>query len=78
MESRKEFADLRMRTESPDQRFRGMAKIPAARRWMLRKFEHAQTQADDETLTAEARQRAKREARSLAARLKSNGVLPDD
>lgn len=77
-EQRKEFADTRMRPHKTDRRFSGMATIPEARAWMLRKYEKAQAQADDESLPAETRQRAEREARSMATRLKADGVLTDD
>jgi len=76
-EYRKEFADLRMRPNKVDNRYRGIARIPQARAWMLRKLDQAASIADGQHVPADQRTKAKAEVRSLTDRLKRLGVIND-
>lgn len=76
-ESRKEYADTRMRPHSLDRKYKGMARIPQARAWMLRKLDLVASIAEDAHVPAAQRTRAKAEVRSLTARLKKLGVIDD-
>ena len=76
-ETRKEYADTRMRPHKMDRQFSGMAKIPEARAWMLRKFERAQVVADDDSESSETRKAAQDEAQHLAEKLRGLGVIDD-
>jgi len=76
-EARKEYADTRMRPHTVDRRYKGIAKIPQARAWMLRKLDQAASIADDQHVPADQRTKAKAEVRSLTDRLKRLGVIND-
>lgn len=75
-ETRKEYADLRLRQEpAPDKRFRGMARIPAARRWLLRKYEAHKTVVENESASEERRAESAMQMRTLHSRLQRMGVF---
>lgn len=75
-EQRKEYADLRLRERpAQDGRFKGMARIPAARRWLLRKYEAHKAIVDNESTSEERRAQAAYEMRSLHSRLQKMGVF---
>jgi len=64
MSLRREYEDMRYRETTDDGQYRGMAKIPAARRWLRRRLEQAEKRGDT------------RIARQCRDRMRSMGMKP--